>query len=272
MGSDNPSAIRAEQFGRLKLACFSQNRAFLCISKAAKDDCVGMGLRKEAIHFLPSPVDIDAFCPADQGMLDLRTRYGYPTDSFLMLCVASVKHRKGTDILVEVMKRTRRVIRTPFLVVVGPNSSTSSSDVDDRFVQKVMSEIHRSKLEPFVRFVGRVDDDNVLVDHYRMADVMVLPSRAEGSPHVILESMASGLPVLASLLPGSTDTIIEHGVNGFLAPPEDVDGFILCLSFLEQHPEVARTMGERARAKIAPAFGYKAWEDRLVKLYQSLLR
>jgi glycosyltransferase involved in cell wall biosynthesis len=183
-----------------------------------------------------------------------------------------VKHRKGTDILVEVMKRTRRVIRTPFLVVVGPNSSTSSSDVDDRFVQKVMSEIHRSKLEPFVRFVGRVDDDNVLVDHYRMADVMVLPSRAEGSPHVILESMASGLPVLASLLPGSTDTIIEHGVNGFLAPPEDVDGFILCLSFLEQHPEVARTMGERARAKIAPAFGYKAWEDRLVKLYQSLLR
>jgi len=272
MGSDNPSAIRAQRFGRLKLACYSQNRAFLCISKAARDDCAGMGLQKEAIHFLPSPVDTDIFCPTGQSKSELRQKHGYPEGSFLMLCVASVKHRKGTDILVEVMKRARAQMRSPFLVVAGPNSSASSPDVDDGFVEKVEAEVHANRLQPIVRFTGRLDDDNVLLDHYRMADVMILPSRAEGSPHVILESMATGLPVLASLLPGSTDNAIEHSIDGFLVPPGDVEEFVARLSWLEQRPSETRAMGEHARFKIVRSFGLKVWQEKLVGLYQSLLR
>jgi glycosyltransferase involved in cell wall biosynthesis len=84
--------------------------------------------------------------------------------------------------------------------------------------------------------------------------------------------MATGTPVVASLLPGVTDTAIEHGLDGFLVPPEDVEGFVSRLSFLEQHPDEARAMGDRARDKIVRSFGLKAWEARLSDLYQSLLR
>jgi glycosyltransferase involved in cell wall biosynthesis len=273
MGSDNPSAIRAERFGRFKLARFRSNGAFICISRAIRDDCLRMGIPEEKVHLIVNPVNTEIFCPASRSAkLELRAKYGYPVDAFLILCVASVKFRKGTDVLVEVMKRLRASVRTPLLVVVGSNSSATSPGVDDTFVEKVMTEIHSSGLESIMSFAGQVDDDAMLADHYRLADVSVLPSRSEGLGNVILESMATGTPVVASLLPGVTDTAIEHGLDGFLVPPEDVEGFVSRLSFLEQHPDEARAMGDRARDKIVRSFGLKAWEARLSDLYQSLLR
>ncbi|HOW43045.1 MAG TPA: glycosyltransferase family 4 protein [Candidatus Omnitrophota bacterium] len=55
---------------------------------------------------------------------------------------------------------------------------------------------------------------------YRAADVFVLPSYSEGMPNVLLEAMASGLPVIASAIP-SIQEIIDDGYNGLLFPPED---------------------------------------------------
>jgi glycosyltransferase involved in cell wall biosynthesis len=273
MESDNPSAIRSERVGQFKLACLRSNQAFLCISRALQDDCLRMGLPEEAIHLLPNPVDTDTFRPPIRASgFDLRAAYGYSAEAFLILCVASVKHRKGIDVLVEVMNRARALIRNPLLVIVGPNSSASSPGVDDVFVEKVMSEVRRSKLEPIVRFAGQVNDDNMLVDHYRMANVSVLPPRAEGLGNVVLESMATGTPVVASLLPGVTDTAIEQGIDGFLVPPEDVEGFVSRLSFLEQHPDEARAMGVRARDKIVHSFGLKTWEAKLAGIYGALVR
>ena len=75
-----------------------------------------------------------------------------------------------------------------------------------------------------VRFHGALDHDRVLEMLPRF-HALVLPTRREGFPLAPLEAMAAGIVPVVTRLPGSTDDMIEAGLNGFLAEPNDLDGF-----------------------------------------------
>ena len=62
-----------------------------------------------------------------------------------------------------------------------------------------------------------------VVDFYKMADVFLFPSFREGLPVSVMEAMASGLPVIATKIRGSSD-IVEDKKNGILLQPNDVKG------------------------------------------------
>src|SRR5262249_19742155 len=70
-----------------------------------------------------------------------------------------------------------------------------------------------------VVFAGRVPEAEK-ADHYRLADVFVMPGRQEGFGFVFLEAMASGIPVVASNLDGSREAVL-YGQLGELADPDD---------------------------------------------------
>jgi glycosyltransferase involved in cell wall biosynthesis len=74
-------------------------------------------------------------------------------------------------------------------------------------------------LERSVVFTGRVADSEK-ADHYRLADAFVMPGRQEGFGFVYLEAMASGIPVVASSLDGSTEAVL-NGEMGELADPDN---------------------------------------------------
>ena len=69
-----------------------------------------------------------------------------------------------------------------------------------------------------------VETTRTIEKYYRAVDMYVLPSIREGLPIALLEAMSSALPCVASRLPGSTDTLIEHDVSGLLVAPDDVEG------------------------------------------------
>jgi glycosyltransferase involved in cell wall biosynthesis len=105
-----------------------------------------------------------------------------------------------------------------------------------------------------VRFAGHLDRD-ALDELYRKASAMVLVSRHEGLPNVVLEAMAHALPVVATPVGGIPD-LVEDGVNGLLVPVGDTAALAAALSRLSADPALARRLGTAARATAE----HFAWE------------
>lgn len=85
------------------------------------------------------------------------------------------------------------------------------------------------------------------------ADMLVLPSFAEGLPVVLMEAMASRIPVIASGVAGVPE-LVQDGVSGFVVPAGDVDTLTARLDRLLADPDLCRRMGEAGRVKVEAEF------------------
>jgi glycosyltransferase involved in cell wall biosynthesis len=81
---------------------------------------------------------------------------------------------------------------------------------------------------------------------YRDHDLLALTSDSEGSPNVILEAMASGLPVLGTRTGGVTE-LVDSGVTGLVARPSDEVALAVALETLLRNRDLRRRMGAQAR-------------------------
>ena len=84
---------------------------------------------------------------------------------------------------------------------------------------------------------------------YRESDVLVMTSEAEGTPNVLLEAMASALPVVSTAV-GGVPEIIRDGRNGFLVGASDEPGLSAVVERLVQDPALRLAMGQQARAYV----------------------
>lgn len=87
---------------------------------------------------------------------------------------------------------------------------------------------------------------NELQDIYSMSDLFVFPSSTETFGNVILEAMASGLPVIAAGAGGVLD-IIQHEKTGILCPPEEPASMVHSIIHLYDHPDISKRLGEAGR-------------------------
>lgn len=97
-----------------------------------------------------------------------------------------------------------------------------------------------------VRFLGWV---NNISDLYATADVFVLPSIEDGFGKVVIEAMASGLPVIVSENTGAKDCITD-GDNGYIVPIRDAESLRMKLEYFCANSEVRSEMGNQARERI----------------------
>jgi glycosyltransferase involved in cell wall biosynthesis len=113
-------------------------------------------------------------------------------------------------------------------------------------------------LEDDVRLLPAIPRD-ALAETYRRADVFVLTPFVTGSgdrdgiPNVLVEAMASGLPVVATAV-GGIPELVEHGGNGLLAEPRDVGAVIAHLACLLDDADERARLGVRARATVLERF------------------
>jgi glycosyltransferase involved in cell wall biosynthesis len=108
-----------------------------------------------------------------------------------------------------------------------------------------------------------------LAELYRESDLFVFPSVNEGLAQVLLEAMASGLPVVASDLSGADDCVTE-GKEGFIVPARDVDRLSEAILWCYRHQDETRAMGRAARAKIESQFTLDHYNQRMIAVYRGL--
>jgi len=111
-----------------------------------------------------------------------------------------------------------------------------------------------------IRLTGRLDQAEIVREMHH-AHVLVLPSVFEGFGLVIVEAMATGMPVIASTHSAGPD-VIREGVDGFVLEPDDVDGLVDRLERLRSDRDRAVEMG-RAACDQAKNFSWQAHTERV---------
>ncbi len=126
-------------------------------------------------------------------------------------------------------------------------------------------------LEHKIIFTGFVPDD-LLPLYYSLGDLMVLPSidGSEAFGTVLIEAMASGMPVIASDLPG-VRSVIDKKVNGLLVKPRDIANLAKYMDWLLRNPQICGQYGQAGRAKVLAQYDWSKITHDLEQIYQETL-
>lgn len=211
---------------------------------ATKNDLIALGVREENITVVPLGVDTNLFQPAGiDERQKLRQRFGIPEQAFVIGSFQKdgigweaglvPKREKGPDILVQAVAAAARHVPVHVLLV-GPARG---------FVVKGLQE-HNI---PYTH-IGYVGDYRLLALFYRVIDVYVISSRVEGGPKALLESWASGIPVVATRM-GMVVDAAENGRDTLIYEIGDAKGLAEGIRKIAEATDAREKIINQARHK-----------------------
>jgi len=238
IGLHGSDVFLAEKPGVRKAAAWALRRARLLTgcSPELVDRIRALGFPEERARVIPYGVDVKTFAPGPSGW---RERLGIPAEAPMILSVGRMATKKGFHVLMEALPE---ILASGAHVVLA-----GGGDLLPDFQRQA------SRFGGRLHLPGPVLRDT-LPDLYRAADIFVLPAvhdskgNVDGLPNVILEAMASGLPVVASGISG-IPLAVEDGQTGLLVPEKDPAALAAALRNLLENLPLARAMGERGRRK-----------------------
>ena len=191
------------------------------------------------IHTIRIGVDPSEWRPLEQLM---------SAQPSTLIAVCRFVEKKGLDVLVRAcaLLKKRRVPFQCFLIGDGPEMSR---------LQSLVAEL---ELQDEVRFTGAVSTDRVR-SYLVPSNVIVVPSvyardgERDGTPSVLIEAMARGVPVVASAISGIPE-LIDNGKSGLLVPERDEEALASAIQNLLADPDLRARLGRNGRLKVLGEF------------------
>ncbi len=209
-----------------------------------------LGVPKERIH-----VVFNAF---DRSKLGDEPPDRRPLEPPLKIVTAGrLSREKGVDVLLEALSRVPDSVPPCEVHIFGNGPERPMLE----------SQIDRLSLSNRVKLEGFVPD---LLPVFRDMDFMVLPSRSEGMPNVILEAWSQGLGVLSTAV-GGVPEMIDDGLNGLLARSEDPEHLAEKITEALHDPERMNEYGRRGFARLVTEYTFEKQAELLYDLYQRML-
>lgn len=196
---------------RVKQSLCSAN-AIIAQGQFLKSALLNIGVPERLIHIIHNGVDLQQFAEGQP----------FPHPRPYVLALGNLFRRKGFDVLLRAFAQTRRSGIDLLVAGDGPELNR---------LTELAEELHISDRVFFLRQIRGQSK----VDLLRSALFLVVPSRCEPFANVILEGLASGLPVVASEVDGNTEIIIRNR-NGTLFPSENVEALAAELDRLVDTP------------------------------------
>jgi glycosyltransferase involved in cell wall biosynthesis len=193
---------------------------------------------QEKIALLYNDIDVRAWQPRDEAARkELKRAYGLPDYRKVITRVGRISEFKGGNYILPLVARVRgNGSGGPIFLSVGEDK------------MGVTSQAETIGIEESLKLTGKVPNDRVK-DYLALSDVFILISNEEGFPRVLLEAMASGLPVVAFDVGGVRD-IVAPEQQEFVVPRGDLDAFADRLLTLLADPELRRRQGQISRERV----------------------
>lgn len=227
----------------------------ITVSQALKDEIVSKWkIRAAKVSVIPNGVDTEIFHPNNKRVGAVRKKY--KIKSAYCLFVGQLRSRKGVDYLLKAFNDVKDDQITCVVVGDGPER------------ENLVKLTHDLKIDERVIFTGAVPFED-LTGLYCGAEFFVLPTVAEGSPLVVLEALASGLPVISTKVSGIPE-VVEDEFDGFIVPPRDVNSLAERIQMLIDDRELRNKMSKNARKMTVETLSWHAVAQKTLSVYEKV--
>jgi len=207
------------------------------------------------IFIVPTGIDLKRF--NNLSRKEIRASLNLKNDEKIILFIGNLRPVKGVIFLIQAMKFIIDKNMNVRLFIVGSGEERKNLE----------NIVKKYDLQKYVTFFGRVSNLKIS-ENIVASDLFVLPSLSEGFPLVILEAMASGLPIIASNVGGLSE-IIKDFENGFLVKPKNPEKIAEKVIFLLNDEKLRKTISKNNKEE-AKKYCWKNVIEKLENIYFKL--
>ncbi len=229
----------------------------LAVSTEIAQTLLRAGLAPAQVRVLLNGINVAAFSNSAEARHAARRKWGVDPQDVVLGAVGRIERQKRFDLLLEVVARLRTEIPAVRALIAGEGSLRRGLE----------DQVRRLGLGDRVQFVGHV---HPVQDFYAGLDFYVQTSEYEGTPNVVLEAMAMGIPVVATNA-GGTGDLLRHGREGWLVPEFQAAAVAEAVQEALRHPALARQRAQSARARVDSEFSFPRRCETLEAIYAELV-
>ena len=257
-GEDLVTACTSRELRLLTRWVYHRAAAAVANSRNTARLLADFGVPASKIEIVYPAVDPARFHPGVDGGT-VRRALDIDDDAILVLSVGRLQRRKGHDVMIEALARTRDTVRLHY-AIVGDGQERSR-------LARLAAECG---VADRVTFAGEVADD-MLPAWYAACDIFALPNRVdqgdiEGFGIVFLEAAAAGRPTIGGDS-GGVPEAVERDVTGLLVDGADVDAVANAIRTLGADPALRRRLGEAGRARVMREFTWERAAEQVTELH-----
>ena len=237
----------------LKSLSFRSDK-IICVSNAVKKNLIeNYPHSKNRITVLYNCID-DSFFDTMSDMQMIRNKFGFNPDDKIILFVGRISRIKGVDTLINAFFKINRLNENIKLILLGQVEDINISEA----------------IKGFEKQIYVIQPAKDVCEFYQASDLVVLPSRIDPFPYVMLEAGAMKKPLIGGNTGGILE-FIEDRVDGYLFEPGNELDLADKISYLIKHPDDAKNAALKLNEKVLRLCNCKENFQKMLNLYQTLI-